>query len=88
MNIGVCGYGSREKPLKSLPKPKGMRGSNEPILPLPLAIIPGDFSADEAPGSSDSLSRYKMEGFLLIKQYKHIDFLNFLSYLVSLLFNI
>jgi hypothetical protein len=63
MNIGVCGYGSRDKSLKALPKPKGMRASNEPILPVPLAIIPGDFSADEVPGSSDSVSRYKMGGF-------------------------
>ena len=71
MNIGVCGYGHREKPLKSLPKPKGMRGSEEPILPLPLAIIPGDFSADEAPGSSDSLEfRYKIKDLLLILQLR------------------
>ena len=71
MNIGVCGYGPREKPLKSLPKPKGMRGSEEPILPLPLAMIPGDFSADEMPGSSDSPeSRYKIKDLLFILQLR------------------
>ena len=73
MNIGVCGYGPREKTLKSLPKPKGMRGSEEPLLPLPLAMIPGDFSADEMLGSSDSPeSRYKIKDLLLILQLRSL----------------
>lgn len=55
MNIGICGYGSREKPVKSLSKQKAIKGSDEPISPLPLAILSGELSAEDIYGLADAL---------------------------------
>ncbi|MCO5548969.1 hypothetical protein L7F22_002433 [Adiantum nelumboides] len=55
MNIGVGGYVSREKPSKSS-KLKALKSSDEPISPLPLALLaPGDVSADDSYGAADAL---------------------------------
>ena len=54
MNIGDCGYISREKSLRSPSKLKASRRANEPISALPLAVIPHEHSSGEFRGSSDS----------------------------------
>ena len=54
MNIGDCGYISREKSLRSPSKLKASRRADEPLSPLPLAVIPHDHFSGEVRGSSDS----------------------------------
>ena len=54
MNIGDGGYLSRERSLRSPAKHKAPKRASEPISPLPLAMIPHEYTAEEVRGSSDS----------------------------------
>ncbi|KAH7277713.1 hypothetical protein KP509_38G003600 [Ceratopteris richardii] len=53
MNIGVAGYVSREKS-KSSSKIKAITAADEPISPLPLALISGDTSAEDSCAALDA----------------------------------
>lgn len=55
MNIGVPGYVSREKQTKALSKQRALKGTDEPLSPLPLALLPGDLSAEDSFGLADAL---------------------------------
>lgn len=55
MNIGLPGYVSREKSIKSLSKQRALKGTEESLSPLPLAILPGDLSAEDSFGLGDAL---------------------------------
>lgn len=52
MNVGSSGHGSRDKSLKAI---RHIAGKADESLPLPLAIMPAELSADDTHGVVDTL---------------------------------